>query len=465
MTAAYLALYRDGDVLASHQQILNALRTADTLDDATVQRLVKLLLAVTMYCGEPALWQQTDDTVDALVDRLDADALIFRDSWGDVSRRGHTVRERLAAQVVHLPRREPWDVMRLGVAAYYVDGLGDFRTALTNLFDRESERGAVTNAMTMLHLLLLDHIATGNWVRAAESIELGLELTATHRNDLFHHQFIAYNGLHAAATGDTETAQRCADRVRAWASPRRLGLLLNIVRRTATLVALGAGNFAAAHDAVTESHVGGGELPPYSKQLNEELLDLVESAVLAGQSDCAHGYVRRAIELRINDISPRLAALTTAARAITTAGEEAADLYAAALVSSGLSEYPFERNRIRLHYGMWLRRQRRTAEAREQLTRAAEGFRLLAAEPWQSRCTAELRAAGVNVKRATKDAVTLSPQERTIAELAAAGQSNKQIAAQLYLSPRTVGAHLYRIFPKLGITSRAALAQALSDFP
>ena len=75
----------------------------------------------------------------------------------------------------------------------------------------------------------------------------------------------------------------------------------------------------------------------------------------------------------------------------------------------------------------------------------------------------ELRASGAAVQRAAGGSVALSAQERTIAELAAAGQSNKHIAARLYLSPRTVGAHLYRIFPKLGVTSRAALGQALRD--
>ena len=84
-----------------------------------------------------------------------------------------------------------------------------------------------------------------------------------------------------------------------------------------------------------------------------------------------------------------------------------------------------------------------------------------APKPWAARARDELRAAGATVKRAAGHAATLSAQERKIAELAAAGQSNKQIAAQLYLSPRTVGAHLYRIFPKLGITSRAGLSMAL----
>ena len=80
----------------------------------------------------------------------------------------------------------------------------------------------------------------------------------------------------------------------------------------------------------------------------------------------------------------------------------------------------------------------------------------------EDQARSELRAAGTSVKRASAgQAVALSAQERVIAELAAAGHSNKQIASQLYLSPRTVGAHLYRIFPKLGVTSRAALGQAL----
>ena len=148
---------------------------------------------------------------------------------------------------------------------------------------------------------------------------------------------------------------------------------------------------------------------------------------------------------------------------MTASDDTAAQLYDQALAHPGLSQHTFERNRIRLSYGMWLRRRRRTAEAREQLTQAADGFRSLTARPWEQRSTSELRASGAAVKRAIGGTVALSAQERTIAEMAAAGQSNKQIAAHLYLSPRTVGAHLYRVFPKLGVTSRAALGQALRE--
>ncbi len=181
----------------------------------------------------------------------------------------------------------------------------------------------------------------------------------------------------------------------------------------------------------------------------------------AGQLERARAYVNQAVELRIADISPRLAALTVAVQAMTVADESAGELYDQALAHPGLSRNAFEENRIRLSYGMWLRRRRRTAEARDQLTRAADGFRALSAHPWERRAIGELRASGAAVQRAAGGSVALSAQERTIAELAAAGQSNKDIAARLHLSPRTVGAHLYRIFPKLGVTSRAALGQAL----
>ena len=158
-----------------------------------------------------------------------------------------------------------------------------------------------------------------------------------------------------------------------------------------------------------------------------------------------------------------MGALIDAAQAMTAADDDAGTLYQTALAHDDLAGFPFEYNRIRLSYGMWLRRQRRTTEARDALTLAVEGFHALGAHPWEDRARNELRAAGAAVKRSAGGAVALTAQERTIAELAAAGRSNKEIAAQLYLSPRTVGAHLYRIFPKLGVTSRAALGQALRE--
>jgi DNA-binding NarL/FixJ family response regulator len=112
---------------------------------------------------------------------------------------------------------------------------------------------------------------------------------------------------------------------------------------------------------------------------------------------------------------------------------------------------------------MSLRRMRRYIEARVVLKSAAESFDRTGARPWAQRARAELRASGATVKQSLGETIPLSSQERRIADLAASGETNKGIAAQLRLSPRTVEAHLSRAFRKLGITRRAALSQALLE--
>jgi DNA-binding NarL/FixJ family response regulator len=128
-----------------------------------------------------------------------------------------------------------------------------------------------------------------------------------------------------------------------------------------------------------------------------------------------------------------------------------------------MSHAPFARARLMLAYGAWLRRRRRVMEARTPLRIARESFKALGVEPWCERARQELRSAGEGSTRQSRtDWDLLTPQELQIAQLAAEGLSNKEIGQQLYLSPRTIGAHLYRIFPKLGITSRGQLRDKLT---
>jgi DNA-binding NarL/FixJ family response regulator len=111
---------------------------------------------------------------------------------------------------------------------------------------------------------------------------------------------------------------------------------------------------------------------------------------------------------------------------------------------------------------MWLRRQRRMAESRPALRAARDTFEALGAAAWCERARQELRASGETHRRRcdeTRD--DLTPQELQIAQLATEGLSNRQIGEMLFLSHRTVGSHLYRIFPKLGITSRTELREVL----
>jgi DNA-binding CsgD family transcriptional regulator len=123
-----------------------------------------------------------------------------------------------------------------------------------------------------------------------------------------------------------------------------------------------------------------------------------------------------------------------------------------------IASHPFDQARAEFLFGEFLRRERRRIDAREHLRTAVEIFERLGAHPWEERARQELRASGETARR--RDPSTLSeltPQELQITRLVAAGSSNKEVAAQLFLSPRTVEYHLRKVFSKLGIASRAEL--------
>jgi DNA-binding CsgD family transcriptional regulator len=148
--------------------------------------------------------------------------------------------------------------------------------------------------------------------------------------------------------------------------------------------------------------------------------------------------------------------------ALAAPDDDAGSLFEAALSLPEADRWPFEQARIQLAYGQWLRRTRDTAQARLHLRAAMETLDRLDARPWAQRARNELRATGIATTTGPDTpAAPLTAQERQIATLAATGLTNKQIGERLFLSHRTVGAHLHRMFPKLGITSRAALRDAL----
>ena len=128
-----------------------------------------------------------------------------------------------------------------------------------------------------------------------------------------------------------------------------------------------------------------------------------------------------------------------------------------------MTRWPFQRGRLLLAYGAWLRRRRRVADSRSPLRSARDTFDALGAIQWAERARQELRATGEASRGREVEAWDkLSAQEIQIATLAAEGLSNREIGRRLYLSHRTIGSHLYRAFPKLGITSRGQLTSALS---
>ncbi|MCX6488205.1 MAG: LuxR C-terminal-related transcriptional regulator, partial [Mycobacterium sp.] len=303
--------------------------------------------------------------------------------------------------------------------------------------------------------------AAGHWEKAQQVGEDGLEMARQAQGEeLLRHHFLAYLGVLAAWRGDLDTARRYAAEVTEWSRPRELQMYLHVTQRIAARIALAEGDYEAAYQAAIK--VGPpGIFPPNNVQVGDDMLDLIEAAVHTGRLDEARAHAAEAVRLNLSEISPRVAALTLAISAMTASDSDAGELYEAALTHPGIGEFPFDHARIALAQGMWLRRMRHHIQARDALEFAEATFDRLGARPWAQRARSELNAAGASAKRSPGNWAALSAQELRIAELAATGHSTKQIAAQLSLSPRTVDNHLYRVFPKLGITSRAGLSEAL----
>jgi DNA-binding CsgD family transcriptional regulator len=156
---------------------------------------------------------------------------------------------------------------------------------------------------------------------------------------------------------------------------------------------------------------------------------------------------------------PWAVALHVRCQALIASDSEAERHYERALSLHEQDTRPFDQARTQLLYGEWLRRERRKRDARVQLLASLQAFDALSARPWADRARTELTATGAAAPRAAPPDLlaALTPQELQISRLAARGLANRDIAAQLFLSPRTVAYHLYKAYPKLGISSRAEL--------
>jgi DNA-binding CsgD family transcriptional regulator len=189
--------------------------------------------------------------------------------------------------------------------------------------------------------------------------------------------------------------------------------------------------------------------------------DVIEAAVRSGRTDEARAALP-AFEAKVRysgdpALQPRLAVCLAL---LADNEDEATAQFEEALRLGSDVARPLDLARIQLLYGEHLRRLRRRTDARVHLRAALDGFERLRADPWAERARAELRATGETARRRDPSTVSqLTPQELQVARLVSEGMSNKEIAAQLFLSPRTIDSHLRNVFSKLGITSRTQLAR------
>ncbi|MEV5496544.1 AAA family ATPase [Nonomuraea fuscirosea] len=306
--------------------------------------------------------------------------------------------------------------------------------------------------------VVLEFVATGERIsgRLAESqaiSEEGLELAreAGYGNTVAAH--LANLAVLAALRGEEETCGRLAREALAIAVPHRVGLRVGVAAYALAMLELGLGRFAAAHDRFTAmAQAGPGAGHP--AVVWRSAPDRIEAAVGAGDTRAARAaleaYGRRSAHARTGESRALLARCHALVEDDAGGFEEALRLHA----------NPFEAARTGLLLGERLRRAYRPGEARPRLRAAMETFEAAGARPWARRAQGELRAAGESAEPAPGPLLdALTPQELRIAGLVADGLSSKEIAARLFLSPRTVEYHLYKIYPKLGITTRTELAR------
>jgi DNA-binding CsgD family transcriptional regulator len=194
-------------------------------------------------------------------------------------------------------------------------------------------------------------------------------------------------------------------------------------------------------------------------------IELLEAATRSDQPEAANHALERIVAATAVAPTDWALGILARSRALLSGGLAAEELYREAIDRLSRTRLRPELARAHLLYGEWLRCENRRVDAREQLRAAHAMFSDIGMEAFAERARRELLATGETVrKRTVKTLDELTPQEAQVARLAADGQTNAEIGAQLFLSPRTVEWHLRKVFGKLGVSSRKQLRPALAEF-
>jgi DNA-binding CsgD family transcriptional regulator/tetratricopeptide (TPR) repeat protein len=350
----------------------------------------------------------------------------------------------------------------LGMAAH---AIGDPVRSLRFLDRAEArvrQRGQLGRLSHVLNMGLVHRLELGDFQRVRIDLEEARRLAVGTRQPIWHTGALALDAMAHGLRGDNARAQQLAAEAEQLAAGRGLSPPLACVQLARGYGHLSAGNYAAAYQALRRLF----DPADPSYHLTERfhgISFLSDAAIPAAQGNDARRIVSDLEVVATSSASMTLRHQLAYARAVLAEEEEAGDLYLAAL-GSDLQSWPWLRGRLQLAYGRWLRRRQQVAEAREFLRSAHATLSGIGATVWADQAEAELRAAGEQTARPSAPSwATLTAQELQIVRMAGDGFSNKQIGQRLYLSPRTVSGHLYRAFPKLGITSRGQIAACLHD--
>jgi DNA-binding CsgD family transcriptional regulator len=439
-----------------------AARSAESGDhDLALDLLASAALRCWWATAEPEARRRVIDVAESLSGSQNDPRCIAAVAMTEPTVKGLQTQRRFAA----ISARSVWsadELLHLGNAARATGA----EVLASDYFDGAETKLREQGQLGLLPHLLAVHAAVcidlGDWRRTAHSLEEARRLAAETGQPTWGTGVAAVETVFTALIGETRAALRQAADIERAFSGQRANDFRSLAQIARGAAYLSDGEHAAAYaelaplfDPADPRH--------HPRESLSGFMFLAEAAAHCGAGDAARGLVAQMEKLAETTQSPVIAVQLLYARPVLAGDADAEHLFQLGLAQD-LTRWPWPRARIQFAYGNWLRRKRRMAEAREPLRAALATFELIGAAGWARQARTGLRAAGEQDsagREATPESL-MTAQEMQIARLAAEGLSNREIGQQLYLSPRTVGSHLYRIFPKLGIRSRSQLATLLA---
>jgi DNA-binding CsgD family transcriptional regulator len=318
------------------------------------------------------------------------------------------------------------------------------------------EAGALSELPLALNSCVFPHVFAGELAVAASLVEEARTVSEVTGSKLAPYGALAL----AALRGREREARTVIDATMSDAAPRGEGIGVTMTHWANALLCNGLGQYEDALAAAQAAAMHQQELtvPRWG------LAELVEAAARSGAPELASDALARLSEATRASGTNWALGVEARSRALLSEGDAAEQLYREAIERLARTRVRVELTRAQLVYGEWLRGEQRRVDAREHLRVAHDTFTRIGAEAFAERARRELLATGEMVrKRSIKTLDELTGQETQIARLAGDGQTNPEIGAQLFISPRTVEYHLRKVFAKLGISSRRELRGALTD--
>jgi DNA-binding NarL/FixJ family response regulator len=463
------AASRNGDVDEAHRLFLAG---ADLLRGDRPGEALELLaeaVEAAAYTGDLARLAEIS-RIAAALPAATSDRERFLEAWLEVSEVG--MQGQVAGDVQGLrsalqladrledPRLTVW----AGIAALNLGDPAGMHLRYLRALELARAAGAAGSLPYVLEHSAMSLAFVGNFAASRSGAEEGLRLARESEQQRSAGQLLAILAFVAATKGDEAECLRLADEARRISVPLGIGLTTATVSWALSRLDLGLGRYDQAVDRLTglaaaKPDAGHPVIVLWSTP------DLVESAARARRTHELESAVARVVARAGDGGEPGLAATALWCQGMAGGPGAARDLVAAAeaLARVGL---PLGAARASLSLGELLRRERKPRAARDHLRAARDAFHELGADVWTERATAELRASGDSGQAPEVNGFdSLTPQELQIVRMVGRGASNRDVAAQLFLSPRTVEYHLYKAYPKLGISSRTQLISRFAAEP